>query len=521
MTVTHTVLIDFHGDGVVFASGTVDMLGTTTVDGLGTTTVDGLAALLVSDEDVSADVRLTTPLSATYGRDQAREYNPPGVGKSTFLLDNTDGRYASLNSASPLFGLINPGLFCQEAVTVLGTIYVFHTGYLDAPSELPGVRQQLVNETSLDGLAKLKAAVISTAELVNKRVDEAIAACLDAANWSASLRSLAVADTTLTRWCADQVDAFTAIRDLVFSEGPGANFYIDPATGSVVFENRHYRLLTSRCTTSQMTARSQGAEPVFGQDFSFDPGVRNIVNSCTVPVNSYVLGTLGTVWTAPTPIALAAGEVRQYQVTTTADWFSAAVAPVAVTDYTLTGTALASAVLSRTSGKRATLTLTAGAGSATITGLVVRAQTVTVSKTYVSNTVSGASATGVDYGVRTFPTEFVPSWLPDIVTAAAFTDYVVARYRDPVPIVRFAINSETDARLAAAMARKVSDRITVIEPLRTYLNADFFVEQVTDVVSLGGNHQRIFGCEQASQQQFWVLGDPILSILGVSTKLSY
>jgi hypothetical protein len=511
----YRVSIDFDNSG--------DFVGATTpADAWAAALFLAVATTAAPDpnEDVSADVRLTTPLQTVYGRDQAREYQPPAAGKCAFLLDNSDAKYSSANLASPLFGRLNPGLLCRVEATLLGTTYGLHTGYLDAPAEMPGIRQQVVSEASLDGLAKLKAAVISTAELVGQPIHVAVGACLDEAGWPSGLRRIATADTTLARWAVDAVDAFAAIRDLTFTEGPGSTFYVDPDTGEMVWENRHYRLLTPRCTASQMTARSQGAEPVFGQDFGYDPGVKGIVNSCTVPVNSYVVASLAAVWTGPTPIALTPGETRSYQVTTTADWFTGAVAPVAGTDYTLTGTALASATLSRTSGKRATLTLVAGAGSATVAGLVVRAQTVTIARSYVSNTVSGASATGVDYGVRTFPNEFVPSWLPDVNTAQDYCNYVVSRYKDPVPTVRFVLNGMDDGRLAAALARSLSDRVTVVEPLRAHINADFFVEQITDVVSMGGSHQRIFSCERAGASSYFVLGDAIYGVLGTS-KLGY
>jgi hypothetical protein len=521
MPPTYAVFVDWDNSGDVGGPGTIDALGTTTIDGLGTMTIDGLASV-ISLEDVSADVRLSTPLTASYGRDQARAYSPPMAGKSAFLLDNTDGKYASLNASSPLFGKLNPGLRCRSTITLLGTTYGLHDGYLGEPSELPGIRQQLVSETSYDGLEKLRAAIISTAELVGARIDEAIAACLDAANWPADRRALAVADTTLVRWCVDGIDAGKAIRDLAFSEGAGAAFFIDPDTSYATFLNRNYRLLTSRCTTSQMTARSQGPEPLFEQDFAFDPGVRNIVNACTVPVNSYALGAVGAVWTGPTPVTLAANEVRTYAVSTTADWFTAAAAPTSgAGDFTVTAGSLVSATLDRTSGKRCTLTLTAGASGATLTGLRIRAQTVTITKTDVSNTVSGAAASGIDYGVRTFRDEFIPTWLPDLNTAQDFCNYVVSRYKDPVPTVRFAVNSQSDARLAAVLPRKFSDRITVVEPLRAYLNDDFFVEQIADEVSPGGNHRRIFGCEKASDQAFWVLGVAGYSELGQTTVPGY
>ena len=494
MSVAVQVLIDFDNDGIVDPQQrTPRLLGATAVQ---------------QAQDVSARVRQSPPLVCSYGRDAAREYQPPAAGKCTFDLDNTDGLFASLNSASALFGRLNPGLLCRVRRSADGgaTWSYVHSGYTDVPSEQPGIRQQRVALTSFDGLAALKAAVISTAELVGVTIDVAVSACLDAAGWPASLRDIATADTTLNRWCVDRLDAFTALRDLTYSEGPPATFYVDPDTMKFHWENRTYRLTQARATTSQMTVRSQGAEPVFGQELGFDPGVASVVNSCTVPVNAYTIpGSVGVVWTGPTPLALVPAQVYTIEVSTSADWFTGALAPVAATDYTLTGTALASATLSRTSGKRATLTLTAGAGSCTITGLQVRAKTVTVAKTYYANTISGASASGVDYRTRTFPTDFIPSWLPNANTAIDFCNYVVGRYKDPVPTVRFVLNNETDARFAFALPRKPSDRITVIEPLRAFLNGAFFVEQLTDVIASGGSgQQRVFACEQASSLAYGV-----------------
>jgi hypothetical protein len=272
------------------------------------------------------------------------------------------------------------------------------------------------------------------------------------------------------------------------------------------WENRGYRLTRARATTSQMTARDTGAEPLFGPDLSFDAGVGSVVNSCTVPVNVYaVAAAVAPIWTGPTPIVLAPGQAYAIEVSTSSNWFTAAVAPVSGTDYALAGTPLASATLSRTSGTRATLTLVAGAGTATITGLVVRAKTVDVTQASYSNTISGASASGVDYKVRTFPSDFIPSWLPNANTAIDFSNYVVGRYKDPVPTVRFSVNNRTDARFAAVLPRKPSDRITVVESVRAFLNGDFFVEQLTDVIQDGGDvHQRTFACEQASSLAYGV-----------------
>lgn len=506
---TYRFFVDWDNDGVVVhaSNGTGRLLGSTQGE---------------RREDVTADVRHVPTTRITRGRDQAREYSPPAAGVATFSLDNSDGTYSSGNSSSPLYGQLNPGVLCRIEGTYGSTTYRLHTGYLDVPAERPGPRQQLIAESSLDGLAKLKAATISTAEYTSIRVDQAIGHVLDEAGWSASARSLAAADTTLTRWCVDGVDAFTAIRDLVFTEGPGALCMVDPS-GNVVFQNRHYRLLTSRCTTSQVTVRNDTTEPIYGIDFAFDPGVRGIVNACTVPVRSYAVAALGVVWTGTTPITLGPSQAASYTVSTTADWFTGAVVPAAGTDYTLTAGAV-TPTLSRTSGKRAVLTMTAGAAGATFTGLQVRAQAVTVSSVDVSNTISGASASGVDYGVRTLPDEFVPPWLPDRLTALDFANYVVSRYKDPVVQVTFSLDNSSAEGLVQALARDVSDRVTIVENARAFVNGDFTIEQITHVLSGGGNHQVVFGCEQISgptAQTYWVLGQAGYGELGTTTRLCY
>lgn len=514
----YSFFVDWTNDGTLASGDTIDALWHYTIDSGPDGTIDG-SPPTPSLEEVTADVRHMPVVKVTRGRDLAREYGPPVAGAATFTLDNSDGLYSSGNASSALYGYLNPGVLTRISATYAATPYVLHTGYLDVPAERPGPRQQLVDLTSFDALATLKASRISTAEYTNVSVDEAIGHVLDAAGFSPTLRSFATADTILARWCVADQDAFTAIRDLVYTEGPGALCFVD-VDGVIVFQNRHFRQLTTRCTTSQATVRNDTTEPIYGIDFAHDPGVRGVVNSCTVPVNTYAVAASAVVWTGPTPVTLAGGEARSYTVSTTADWFRTALVPVAATDYTLTAGSV-TPTLDRTSGKTATLTMTAGATGASFTGLQMRAEAVTVTTTSVSNSISGASATGVNYGLRTFPSQFIPPWLPDVNTAQDFCNYVVSRYKDPVPQVFFSLDNGASEGLTQALTRNVSDRVTVVENARAFVNGDFMVEQVTHVLSSGGNHTAVFGCERASDQAFWVLGLAGYGELGVATVLAY
>jgi hypothetical protein len=163
MAILARVLIDWGNDGAITADDMIDSLFPYTIDSGPDGTIDGSPAILAL-EDVTADVRQAPPLMAIYGRDAEREYQPPRAGRATFVLDNRDAVYSSLNTASPLFGRLNPGLLCRIGRSADGgaTWFYVHSGYTDAPSERPGVREQQVAMTSFDGLAALKAASRST-----------------------------------------------------------------------------------------------------------------------------------------------------------------------------------------------------------------------------------------------------------------------------------------------------------------------------------------------------------------------
>lgn len=469
-------------------------------------------------ENLSRRMRDRPSVVITRGRDRTMELSPPRAGSMRVALDNADRYLSQENTASPIYGKMIPGVFGQcRAEYPSGTWYDLFTGYVDIPDENPYRSQRVVQVALLDGLAKLKAVKVSTAMYTSITTDVAIGHVLDAAGWPAAKRTLSTGKTTLARWWADGIDAFTAIRDLVQSEGPGALFYIDGA-GNLVFEDRHYRLLTARSTTSNATVRGTGTEPLYKQ-FSYVGGLRGIVNSITVQVRSYTVAALGSIWTGPTPLSFAPSEVKTYVVSTTADGFEDAVAPTSgAGDFTVTTGSIASATLSRTSGKTAVLTITAGAAGATITGLRVRAETVTIATQAVSNT-SDTSTSQTKYGLRTLPDEFLPKWVPTVADAQDFCNAVVARYQEKVPQVTFSLTNGNADALTQALSRRPSDRIKVIEA-DSGLNSDFIVEAVEHRIR-PPNQETLFFCEQANPQSVWVLGDANLGVLGTTTRLGF
>ncbi len=431
------------------------------------------------------------------------------------LLDEV-ALYPSELSAARILAHYNAGIN-QANSTTTATTYQLGRAYLRLPTEQPYRTQAQVDWDAYDGLAKLVAAEnISTAMYTSITTSTAIGHVLDAAGWPAGLRTIDTGITTLARWWVDGINAFEAIKHLVLTEGPGSVFYID-GSGNFVFESRHYRQLTTRSTTSQATFSGSGNEPLFGTAFEYEPGLRGIVNSCVVPVRSYESTAGVTIWSAASgelPATVSPLATRTFAVTCSADGFSGAT--VNITYSSGSG----STSLSRTSGKTSVLTVTAGAAGCVISALSVTAATWAISTTSVTNSISTATSIA-NYGVRSFPSDLIPVWIPTANEARDYCDFVVGRYKDPRPQVRFSVTNANGIRLTQALNRKISDRVTVVEGTRAFLNDDFFIESTSHDISTGLNQKTTFSAEKASTNAAWRLGITGYSELGSTTFLGY
>src|SRR5215831_4064874 len=107
------VYVDWDNSGTAAGVDTVDACGPWTIDGApGSPTdtidgaIDGSGGVVPSQEEVTPDVRLTSPITVKFGRDVARELAPIRAGTLDFLLGNETGLYSSRNPASPLYGQV-------------------------------------------------------------------------------------------------------------------------------------------------------------------------------------------------------------------------------------------------------------------------------------------------------------------------------------------------------------------------------------------------------------------------------
>lgn len=453
-------------------------------------------------EDISAYVRANPGISTVRGRDQIRALAPPMAGSADVDLDNQERYFSPENSSSPIYGYLIPGRKIQVQASESGTVYYLWTGYLDDIPQHPARDQRSVSLPSLGPFSRLAGKKASTALYQSIRTDEAIGYLLDAIGWPAGDRVLDTGKTTLNDWWLQEEDAFTALVTLMNTEGPGAAIYED-GEGSIVFESRHYRLTTSRSTTSQATISDTGTEPLFSAPFSYNPGLKDIINVAQVEVKTReTAGSYTVVWSVGQTVTLAANEVRQYVAVNT-DPFTDALTPVDATDYILTSGSLASITLDRTSGQSCTMTITAGSAGASVTALQLRAKLVSVTATTLIASTVDTSTSISRYGRQVYNlslrAEIATSVAQDLVNA------IVGRYQEPRPTVALELNNATSERITQILNREISDRVTYVEA-QTGVNHDYHIERIGHKIDEAGLFHRVaFGAEKASTVNYFIL----------------
>lgn len=493
--------------------------------------------------DVTGDVLADPGLTIEQGRDQARSLAPPMVNHASFDLLNEDGTYSQERPSSPVYQLVVPGREVQITATHgTQTRYRSHQPYRAhvpyrgrAPYTLArGVVDTISQETALGGrkvsfsclglMGKLRGRVVSVPVHEGLRTDEALTLLLDAVGWPADRRSISPGSTTLLQWWADERDAWDAAVELLNSEGPGA-LYEGP-DGTLHFEGRGYRTLTERATTSQATffdragsgrAQYRAHRPyrahtpyrgttsgLYFTAFQYEPGFANIVNRATISTRRRTTGALQTVWEYGAQLVLSANQTRTL-IARPNDPFVNAVAPVAGTDYTVSAGS-ATVTLSYTSGVVAFLTVTAGAGGATLTGvtstgLQLRAQPLTVvSETVVQNSVD-ASGSIARFGERTLQVAAWPEIDPN--QAESVCNAWVSRYQTQRPQVTITLRNADGDHLRQILERQVSDRITLTEA-NSGLSADVWIEQKR--LTIAGAGGRVVTCTLGCEKVEEVLG---------------
>lgn len=216
-------------------------------------------------DNVTADVLARGPVIFSYGRDQARQLAPPKVGSLSMTLCNTDRLYSPENPDSPIADDISPAAPVKVETVYQDTLYPLFTGRVDDLDIHPDRGNRSIDITALDLLSLLQGVKISTELYQAQRTGTLMGVILDAVGWTGP-RDLDLGATFVPWWWLEEADAFSAMTELLASEGPPSIAYTSP-DGTFVFRDRHHRLLRAASLTPQATFSADAAgecSPVYG-----------------------------------------------------------------------------------------------------------------------------------------------------------------------------------------------------------------------------------------------------------------
>lgn len=450
-------------------------------------------------ENVTARVLNEPGIVTVRGRDTIRALAPPAAGSCDFALNNASKDYSPAYVSGPLYGNLVPGRAILINTSAPSSASIWTGTVDDLPQEPFAQGGGRVRVPGLGKLAKLRGVRVSCYLRTNITTSAALAALFAAAGLApGEYTMLDTGQTTLALWWAGDDDAFEMMARLLAAEGPGAAIY-ERGDGVIAFHSRHYRLLTSRCTTSQATFGNASTEPKHSPPFGYEPNLKGVVNSVALTTKVGTLaGSATEVWTWTGNINLAPGANLYFDVSlsepgvdfTPAVTFTGGGISTALGNYEDMGATAAA-------GTRVYLQVTnvsSPAQATNITAISVSAK-VYASATEIVRHEVDTSASRAKYGVRALPGSFNP-WpylAPNV--ARGFADYIAAAYQEPRATVMVTVKNGTSARLAQQLAREISDRITVTES-QTGLSEPVFIERIRHEVREGGRfHTTQFFCE--------------------------
>ena len=403
------------------------------------------------------------------------------------------------------------------------------TGYLDrllpsgSVSGTPTV--QLEATGPISRIANKKVTVVAqTSQTTGTIIDE----ILDDAGWASADRTLDTGQTTIDAWFVSGIDALNAVREVEETE---LGFFTESADGKLVFEDRHHRLISPHTTSQQTYSDASGASMLYNGIEQMDP-IGDIYNDITAMVTKYTTaGSAEVLWTLDGTPTLAPGESGTYWAeypntnkdSTTGAYVSAWDDPVVGTDITQTGVSNSDIAVTVTKfSNTMKIVITNNNATSTATLTLVQAQGTKVTKNTSVGIASEDSTSQGKYGKRSY--ELPSPWLQSANTAQDYTNYIVGRYKNAVPVISLTyIANKSAAALTEMLTRDISDRITAVATgakTELGLDGDFFVESVQHrILNAGLFHEVKYDLSDASGDGgWWILG---ISELGVNTRLAY
>ena len=309
-----------------------------------------------------------------------------------------------------------------------------------------------------------------------------IGAILDAVSWAAADRILDAGNHTLAVWAVEDVQALEAMRQVNDTE---QGHLYEGLAWDVIFEERYHRDI-DRLTSQATFSDAAGAARPYRAIEQSDP-LEGIINDVALEVQPRSIAVaVSVLWTLQNEIpVLAAGASITYVAKVSGTTFASQswTTPVVGTDITQTGVAngnIAVSVTKRAKTMDITITNNHGSAAATLTLVQARGIAVTDLNPYKVKSVDATSQTA--YGLRQPPSLASGLWYANSAYAQGAADYMVARNKDPLAILKIELAANRDATLLTeALTRVISERVTVVANAGTQLgiNQDFYIEGIS------------------------------------------
>ncbi|MDY6835535.1 MAG: LamG-like jellyroll fold domain-containing protein [Chloroflexota bacterium] len=464
------------------------------------------------EEDITTDI---IDVTTTIGKDEKLPYEmvKAGAGTCEITVKNTDNKYNPGNTSSPLYGNLVPRRAVKFYADHEGSTYDIFYGYIEDIIPHPKKTEQTARILCVDGMDFLARADSQVALKTNEKAGALLGYLLDSAGWSATKRSLSTGiDDFVLYWAEGK--SLTEIRKI---EDTDLGFFYIDESGNAVFEDRHYRLVTSRCINSQGTFNETMV------DIAYLMRAKSIFNEIVCPVTPRTLNALGQIWEMIDVDGGNSGiEVPFINAGTTATYWADfdnfakdIVDPMVAyptSNYNYRGNAADdNSGADRTSDITCTITPFAksakivventGSSGLYLTYLDVRG------KLYVDGdqvqTKAEDSTSQNDYQKRT--ASLTGDFMTDLNTGQSRCDYILTLRKDPQPEIEIDTIDSSTALKTQILARKVSDRITIIQS-DLGVNDDYYINKIVRTWTRAGN---IINCSwtvaATDSEMFWIL----------------
>lgn len=434
------------------------------------------------------------------GRESARQFAPMRPTKATWRSDNRDLRFT--DPAGSIGANLKPFRKAQISsnANLGGGEFPLFTGYTDSWQVSADNYPLVVADfAAFDLLGRLAETTISTQVLQNVTTDVAAQTVLAAAGIVTSV-IVETGATTLGYWWVDNQTALAALNDIALHEG--GTFFID-RYGYFRFWNRYHYL-------DDTTVTATLADSTHVKKVAWRSTARDVINRAVVSCPVYTAGSTAVIWSLGATLTLAANEVVVFQVSSS-DPFINAINPAVGVDFFYTALPAPTLALYATSGKATHLTVTNGVSPNTVTGIQVRAQPLT--KTRTVEWFSEDIASQADYGIKEYRATL--EHLSDPNVGKDFADYMLLRYAKPLEAIEVTLKAGTGDSAEAVLATEVNaffgDRVA-LSLASVGVAWEGFI-QAYDHRIRGEFHEATFTVERSYPDSMLTLDDNVYGLL--------